>query len=562
MKAILENRKNIKSIAWILIFAILLGSLFKLTVPVLSEGTADENIYVMLDGEKVSEVVLDEDAKLRFEAYSEYKVSAYQWQIKDPTFEDRWINVSDGFTKYLWVTNALVGSMLNVNGVAELRCRVQIDSEESFTVPVKVVLSLKVPDDSADSRVIITNKSVKFTANKNTEHKTYSIVINYLFDNNAIAFEPYGASVAAGSDFVATIKSPEVVGYAPFRREGNDYVDASVVEFNLKNIQGNVTINVIYEPALVEYSVHHHLQNLYDDEYSINYDYITKGKALTGSVVGDGLALTEEELPGFKPLAYEKLTVAAVGSTIIEIRYDRNYYLVDFDMAGGYGSEPVYTRYGMVVGVNIPIRHGYIFDGWELVSYGGETPTLEQQSKYALTTGGTIEVPAANLRYKARWITQETTYTMVFWRENANDSGYSYWGYLDNLTAMSGSFVDGKDYISRVSGIDDEQYFTFNENKTEKNVLVEGDGSTVVNVYYTRNYYTINFKATGKCTIPEKHTHSDDCYDRICGFDHVHSDSCVSELICTVPEHTEHTDECIICGKSTHIHGSIGCSCT
>ena len=562
MKAILENRKNIKSIAWILIFAILLGSLFKLTVPVLSAGALDTKAFVMLDGEKVSEVVLDEDAKLRFEAYSEYKVSAYQWQIKDPSFEERWINVSDGFTKYLWVTNALVGSMLNVNGVAELRCRVQIDSEESFTTPVKVVLSLKVPDDSADSRVIITNKSVKFTANKNTEHKTYSIVINYLFDNNAIAFEPYGASVAAGSDFVATIKSPEVVGYAPFRREGNDYVDASVVVFNLKNIQGNVTINVIYEPALVEYSVHHHLQNLYDDEYSINYDYITKGKALTGSVVGDGLALTEEELPGFKPLAYEKLTVAADGSTIIEIRYDRNYYLVDFDMAGGYGSEPVYTRYGMAVGVNMPIRHGYIFDGWELVSYGGETPTLEQQSKYALTTGGTIEVPAANLRYKARWITQETTYTMVFWRENANDSGYSYWGYLDNLTAMSGSFVDGKDYISRVSGIDDEQYFTFNENKTEKNVLVEGDGSTVVNVYYTRNYYTINFKATGKCTIPEKHTHSDDCYERICGFDHVHSDSCVSELICTVPEHTEHTDECIICGKSTHIHGSIGCSCT
>ena len=55
---------------------------------------------------------------------------------------------------------------------------------------------------------------------------------------------------------------------------------------------------------------------------------------------------------------------------------------------------------------------------------------------------------------------------------------------------MSGSTVSGRDYISRVSGIDDEQHFTFNEQKTEKNVLVEGDGSTVVNVYYTRNYYT------------------------------------------------------------------------
>ena len=205
MKAILEKRKSIKSIAWILIFAILLGSLFKLTVPVLSEGTADENIYVMLDGEKVSNVVLDEDAKLRFEAYSGEKASAYQWQIKDPKAKDRWINVSDGLTKYLWVTNALVGSMLNSAGVAELRCRVQINSEDFFTSPVKVVLSLKVPDDSADDRVIITNQSIKFNANKNTEHKTYSIVINYLFDNIEFAFVPYGASVAAGSDFVATI---------------------------------------------------------------------------------------------------------------------------------------------------------------------------------------------------------------------------------------------------------------------------------------------------------------------------------------------------------------------
>ncbi|MBE6762074.1 MAG: hypothetical protein E7551_07275 [Ruminococcaceae bacterium] len=562
MKSFLSNRKNIKLTALILVASIIFGSIFNLTVPVLSAGVINKTAYVKLDDEPVSEVMLDEDAKLRFEAVSENKATAYQWQIKDPLSDERWINISDGFSKYLWVTRALVGSMLDLAGTAQLRCRMQTAFGEVFTTPVKVILSLKVIDDASNSNAVITNVSLNKSYSTKSDHTTYSIVINYLFDNNAIAFEPYGASVARGSDFKATIKSPEVVGYAPFRRVGDDYIDATVVEFDLTNITQNITINVIYEPALVEYSVHHHLQNLYDDEYSTHYDLITKSKALTGSIVGDGLALTEEELPGFKALAYEKLTVAADGSTVIEIRYDRNYYLVDFDMNGGYGTEPVYTRYGMEVGANIPVRHGYVFDGWELVSYGGEAPTIEQQSKYSLSEGTTIKVPSANLRYKARWITQQTTYTMVFWRENADNSGYSYWGYLDNLTAMSGSFVSGQDYISRVEGIDDEQYFTFNENKTEKNILVEGDGSTVVNVYYTRNYYTITFKAKGLCSLAENHTHTDSCYEKVCGLSHIHTAECVPTLDCSVEEHKEHTDSCIICGKKEHIHGSVGCNCT
>ncbi len=561
MQDIISKKKNIKRIAWLLVVAILLGSIFNITVPVLSADATDLTAHIESNDEIVSEVVLDQDAKLRFEAESKSKISSYQWQIKDSLSDDRWINISDGYSRYIWITHALVGSMLEEDGTTYIRCRVKIENTDVFTEPVKVILSLKVPEYSNGNTPIITNASLNQNLAGETDHTTHTIVINYLFDNNAIAFEPYGASVAAGSDFKATIKSPEVVGYAPFRRVGDDYVDASVVEFDLTNIKQNITINVIYEPALVEYSVHHHLQNLHDDEYSVHYDLITKGKALTGSVVGDGLALTEEELPGFKALAYEKLTVAADGSTVIEIRYDRNYHLVDFDMAGGYGTEPVYTRYGMTVGANTPIRHGYVFDGWELVSYGGETPTIEQQSKYALGVGTTIEVPPANLRYKARWITQQTTYTMVFWCENADDPGYSYWGYLDNLTAMSGSYVSGKDYISRVDGIDDEAYFTFNDSKTDKDVLVEGDGSTVVNVYYTRNYYKINIKAPGKCTIPENHIHADSCYESICGAEHIHSSECTLVISCGYEEHKAHTNACIICGKDEHIHGSVGCNC-
>ena len=561
------NHRILKVLSWLLIISVVLGIMPHLTVPVLSEGS--KNAYVLLNDSPVSETVLPDDAKLRFEACYDGDVTSWQWQIKDPENTERWVDIEDGFSKHLWVTYALVGSMTADDNTAYLRCRIQLGTGSVYTNVVKVTVSLKVDaplyykQTSAAPQETAQPMRFNMLRSADTEFTTYSIVINYLFDDNTIAFEPYGATVAAGSSFTPPpIKSPEIVGYAPFRRVGTEYVDAEYVTFDLASVNENITINVVYEPTLVDYSIHHHLQNITDDEYSIHYDKITHGKALTGSVVGDGLALSEEDLPGFKALDYEHLVVAADGSTVIEIRYDRNYYLVDFDMSGGYGTEPVYTRYGATVGANDPIRHGYVFDGWELVSYNGQTPTNEQKSQYALQSGSTIEVPAASLRYKARWITQETTYTMVFWCENAHDNDYTYWGYLDNLPAMSGSFVSGQDYISRVSGIDDEQHFTFNASKTDKNVIVEGDGSTVVNVYYTRNYYALTFKARGDCTIEENHTHSDACYDNICGLGHTHDSSCVSELICTVEEHTAHTDECLICDIPEHIHGSVGCDCT
>ncbi len=565
MGAVSCKHNIIKVISCLLIIAVLCGLIPHLSVPILS---AEKEAYVLLDDERITETVLEDDAKLRFEGCYSDGASSWQWQIKDPDSEDRWINIYDGYSRYLWVTHALVGSMLADDNTAQLRCRMETEKGEMFTDPVVITVSLSVNDPAEDQQDSDASsakpvKKVKLRS-ANTEFATYSIVINYLFDDNTIAFEPYGATVEAGSSFKPDkpIESPKIVGYAPFRWVGNEYVDASFVDFDFESVNENITINVIYEPALVNYSVHHHFQNVQDDDYSLNYDKITHGKALTGSVVGDDLAFTEEELPGFKALDYERLTVAADGSTVIEIRYDRNYYLVDFDMNGGYGTEPVYTRYGATVGANDPIRHGYVFDGWELVSYNSSTPTNEQKSQFALSQGTTIEVPAASLQYKARWITQETTYTMVFWRENEYDNGYTYWGYLDDLPAMSGSYVSGQDYISRVSGIDDEQYFTFNESKTDKDLIVEGDGSTVVNVYYTRNYYTVTFKAPGRCTIPQNHTHTDSCYDNICGLGHTHTSECIPELICTTEEHTAHTADCIICGKTEHIHGSVNCECT
>ncbi|MBR2987258.1 MAG: InlB B-repeat-containing protein [Clostridia bacterium] len=546
----------------LLVLATLITAIPAFSLGIYAEGSETaptespiDGIAITHEGRPVTSLTVSESEKLTVSAGNNRSAATYQWQILDPENASRYVDILDAKGRDLSLTYALIGNMLTADGKAVVRCAITEGAVVSYTVPLTVTLSYEIKDELPE---IVTRPVSPLGASGSETLETFSIVINYLFDNNAIAFEPYGATVAKGSSFSATVPSPTVVGYAPFRRVGDDYIDATSVVLDYTDIQSNIVINVIYEPTLVNFYVHHHLQDLLDDAYSPTYDIITQGQALTGSTVPDGLALTEAELPGFKALAYEKMTVAADGSTVVEIRYDRNYYLIDFNMNGGFGTEPVYTRYGMTVGANHPVRHGYVFDGWELVSYNGRTPTTAEASQFDINAA-MITVPNANLTYRARWITQETTYTMVFWQENAENDSFSYWGYLPDLPAMSGSYVSGADRISEVAGIDDEEYFTFHSERTDKNVLVEGDGSTVVNVYYTRNRYQLTIVAPGLCTIETNHTHGDSCYQAYCNKGHVHDSTCQATLICPTPEHTAHTDACIICGKTEHTHTSACC---
>lgn len=536
--------------------------------PAPSLSANSETPYITMNEKKVTNIVLTENEEIELKAASTYDGAVkYRWQIRDMHQEDRWIQIARGTNQEINVSYALIGSMLDSNERTEIRCKIIYNNREDFSETVEIQVSHNVYNNLPADGIIPVNTYKKSQTHKTAvreaeeEHKTYTILINYLFGNGALAFESYGATIAKGSDFVTDVTSPTVVGYRPVYQV--DGTDAEVVKLNFKNVQENITINVVYIPTIVNYSIHHHLQNLLDDDYSVQFDLITTSKGLTGDIVAEGLQLTQNELPGFSALTYERLPIAADGSTVVEIRYNRNYYLVDFDMNGGYGTEPVYTRYEATVGANNPTRHGYVFDGWELVSYGGRTPTDEEKSKYEISDKKTIMLPDANLTYRAKWITQETTYTMVFWQENANDNGYTYWGYLDKIPAMSGDFVDGSDRVKEVDGIKDVEHFTFNQEKTEKSILVEGDGSTVVNVYYTRNFYKITFKASGKsCTIPTNHMHTDACYDLICGESvHVHTDECGKNLVCNREEHAQHNADgsCLKCDIDEHVQHSAEC---
>lgn len=284
----------------------------------------------------------------------------------------------------------------------------------------------------------------------------HNVIINYVFENGKQAAPSWTATLAEGSNLEQTVTSPTVVGYEP---------DQATVDVTVNNITENKTYTVTYHPANVGFTVNHYLQNVADNNYTL--DKTEEVGGFTESEVGDGLA---ETYPGFAALLYNtKAKVAADGSTVVEIKYDRNYYMMSFNLDGGYGVEPIYARFGASVKVENPTKPGYTFNGWE--------PTVP-------TT-----VPAENTTYKAKWQAEKTAkVTVVVWGENADDENYSY------IKSVETTAPVGSTLTAIPSGTNLNMGTKLWELKRVEQTTVAADGSSVLNVYYDRKEFTLTFK--------------------------------------------------------------------
>ncbi|MDO4361252.1 MAG: InlB B-repeat-containing protein [Eubacteriales bacterium] len=351
---------------------------------------------------------------------------------------------------------------------------------------------------------------------------TYHIRINYVFEDGTQAANPWTAKLAAGSSYSATVVSPAIVGYAP---------DQDSVNVEVTNIDGDVKYTVTYKPSEVNYTVRHYVQNTMDDGYTLMHTDM--GKAFTNVLVST-LGNLSREYEGCYSLLYDNtVRIAADGSTVIDIKYDRYYYLLNFDLDGGYGVEPIYARYGAPVSVGTPAKAGYIFAGWDR-----ELPKT---------------VPAHNDKFTAKWIEDKAGFTVVFWYENADPEAdgtykYSVAGTYEPADVAPGTEVSSGDYRNQNFTGRDTAHFTYNADKAET-VTVAGDGSTVLNVYYTRNSYTLTFPRVQITCGQAAHTHSHEecctksdghwwgCNTSKCpngGKEHTHSNSCYSNASYTV----------------------------
>lgn len=442
-------------------------------------------------GEAVKRVDLPVNQKISLtaQAQSAAENDAYQWQIR--AAKNVWANILGSDTQTLELSYPMVASALSEKNTVQIRCRLtsaetgEATFSDAVTVEVTAATAVDTPAsaDAAAAPVLHSPAKVAAAVNDAPEYGTYTIIINYQFTDGRQAANQWSATVANGTPFTQDVTSPTVVGYAP---------DLSVVHVD-SSVATTYTVN--YHPAQVDFTVKHYKQNVNDDNYTLS-DTETK-KGITENLVGDGLAKntkTDTNYSGFYSLLYDTSTkIAADGSTVVEIYYDRYYYLMNFDLDGGYGVEPIYARYGAPINVGNPTKPGYSFDKWE--------PTLP------------ATMPAENTTHKATWNAGTTSFSVVFWYENADDTNYSYAGAYKVSNANVGAEVKSADYRNEAFDKRDDTHFTYNSDRAET-VTVAGDGSTVLNVYFTRNTYTLTFRELN-CDKWFMHTHNDSCYKTV-----------------------------------------------
>ena len=135
------------------------------------------------------------------------------------------------------------------------------------------------------------------------------------------------------------------------------------------------------------YKVEHYQQNIADDEY-----ILAETDTETGTTDTDTVA-TAKDYAGFTAKSVEQAKIAADGSTVVKIYYDRNTISLTLDLGGGEGKTEITGKYGDTVTVPAnPTKTGYTFVKWN-----PELPAT---------------LPAENTTYTAQWTANN--YTVKF----------------------------------------------------------------------------------------------------------------------------------------------------
>ena len=504
-------------------------------------------IELSVDGEKTNTLTIARDEKTY--VYTELSqlftgTPTYRWELLIDRDKNRWGTVQDYVYPYAAVSRALIANAGIEGTTAVLRCVVFYNGTSYVSNELTIVM-----EETAEGEQLA-NFGASNTANSVTprDAEAFQVVIQYVYWNNSslpeaghgeTAMPTYTATVSENYPLTATVPALTIAGYKPYIRDDSKpagarpytarenpddpesavethyYVESTSIIFTDQVMGYEVT--VYYLPELVPFTINHHIQNLDDDEYTLYHTDDLTGYSL--SPVGENLQMAD--LYGFSNLFYDPNTpISPNGNTAVDIYYDREYYLIDFNLGDGYGVMPLYVRYGTTVQVGTPQNPGYTFEGWTLnrvynkteTTVDGkvevtETEVTDQDTKNQYNNPANAFTVAHNLEYTARWTVANTNYTLIYWLENTdstdstNKNNYSIW-HTKSYSAKTGDkTIAGSDNIkSNVTGNDltevntDYPFLTYNKDLTDTVAkTVAADGTTTINVYYQRKEYTLRF---------------------------------------------------------------------
>ena len=230
--------------------------------------------------------------------------------------------------------------------------------------------------------------------------------------------------------------------------------------FDLKDIDSSQQrIYYVYYTAIdVNYTVRYYFQNTTGDEYTEISTLVQAGQAKTGSVFSD-IELAEmisgnDNLPqnfekGYKLLHAIPDMVAADGSTVFQVYFDREYFSINFSLDDGFGVDQVYDRYGANVTIGIPTKPGYTFNGWYELTVDTNDDGIPDAKANNAPLLSSVNLPKTmgveNRYYLADWspIENSSAYSVAYWAQEANGTKYLLGSKtVNNVTA--GTIVSGQ----------------------------------------------------------------------------------------------------------------------
>ena len=163
----------------------------------------------------------------------------------------------------------------------------------------------------------------------------------------------------------------------------------------------------------------------------------------------------------------DKTITFAAGDTYVYPVVKTGFW-VTFNTDGGDYVAPQFRMEPLDLSTVTPTRSGYTFDGWYI-------------------DGQKVTSVSAKATVTAHWkANSKTEYTVIHWQENADDNEYS----SKDIEIKSGT--TGAKTAATAKSSKDEDYQGFTAQKIEQKTIA-GDGSTIVNIYYKRNVYTVKF---------------------------------------------------------------------
>lgn len=282
--------------------------------------------------------------------------------------------------------------------------------------------------------------------------------------------------------------------YGPNKNANGDIIGGQLTtsgEFEVKATDnfgfGTIVTN---NKKVVDYKVEHYQQNVNDDNYTLvdtdnlkgiyNSNPIVNSKSYEGFV--HNANKTTYETSGNKESS-TVLNIAADGSLVVKVYYDRNLYSVSYNVQG-HGVAPSTqsnVRFDSLISEpSKPSAKGWNFNGW----YKDAECTAGMEWDFT-----TDKVKSDTILY-AKWTTGATTYTVEHYKQR-EDGTFS--NVADEIETLNGNTNQNVNAISK-------GYFDYVFDSSVPGTIITGvikdDGSLKLKLYY-RAYRNVEYDSQG-----------------------------------------------------------------